>query len=288
MPKAARLGDIGSGHGCFPPTPAISGSGDTFINGRKAVRLGDAFAPHGCPQCPPHPRSLSAGSATVFINGKKAGRVGDSIGCGGSVSAGSGDTFIGDVGMGGPLKSCMKGAKDNASPLLDPGLSRLEDPASIELLAFKEALSMPVPELGAFVQDQLTSILESGIQDILSHHVASHLPKVGLDGLTNKALDTLKTKALHSDALIGALKGKVPEVTSQAVSRVSQNFSDAVSSETSLGEPLSATIPNIPDNPLVAGLHDLAQSGNPAKLESVLRPQASDMCVKLMANACGL
>ncbi|MFS1523851.1 PAAR domain-containing protein [Microbulbifer sp. 2304DJ12-6] len=121
MPKAARLGDIGSGHGCFPPTPAISASGDTFINGRKAVRLGDAFAPHGCPQCPPHPRSLSAGSATVFINGKKAGRVGDSIGCGGSVSTGSGDTFIGDVGMGGPLKSCMKGAKDNASPLLDPG-----------------------------------------------------------------------------------------------------------------------------------------------------------------------
>ncbi len=288
MPKAARLGDIGAGHGCFPPTPAIAGSGDTFINGRKAVRLGDAFAPHGCPKCPPHPRSLSAGSATVFINSKKAGRVGDSIGCGGSVSTGSGDTFIGDVGMGGPLKSCMKGAKDNASPLLDPGLSRLEDPASAELLGFKEALSMPASDLGSFVQDQLTSILESGIQDILSHHVASHLPQVGLDGLTSKALGALNTKALHSDALIAALKGNVPEVTSQAVSRVSQNFSDAVSSVTSLGEPLSATLPKVPDNPLVGGLHDLAQSGNTAKLESVLHPQASDMCVKLMADACGL
>ncbi|KZL11706.1 PAAR domain-containing protein [Pseudovibrio sp. Ad26] len=41
---AARLGDIGSGHGChFPPTPAIAGSPNILINNRLAVRQGDAY-----------------------------------------------------------------------------------------------------------------------------------------------------------------------------------------------------------------------------------------------------
>ena len=92
---AARLFDIGSGHGCFPPTPAISGSPNVMINNRPSVRQGDAYLLHGCPNCPPHPRSLSEGSPTVFINNKQAGRVGDAIGCGGSNSTGSGNVFIG-------------------------------------------------------------------------------------------------------------------------------------------------------------------------------------------------
>ncbi|GIC14464.1 putative PAAR repeat-containing protein [Vibrio cholerae] len=43
MPGAARLGDIGSEHDCFPPTPIIAGSGDVFIDGKPAVRQGDAL-----------------------------------------------------------------------------------------------------------------------------------------------------------------------------------------------------------------------------------------------------
>ncbi|MEH6578925.1 MAG: type VI secretion system PAAR protein [Amphritea sp.] len=98
MPKAARLGDIASGHGCFPPTPITSGSGDVLINGIPAARVGDSVAPHGCKDCPPHGRNIAAGSATVFINGKPAARLGDAISCGGSVNAGSGNVFIGDSG----------------------------------------------------------------------------------------------------------------------------------------------------------------------------------------------
>ncbi|EPF5123571.1 PAAR domain-containing protein, partial [Vibrio cholerae] len=65
MPGAARLGDIGSEHDCFPPTPIIAGSGDVFIDGKSAVRQGDALEPHGCP-CPKtphgdHPRAVSGG-----------------------------------------------------------------------------------------------------------------------------------------------------------------------------------------------------------------------------------
>ncbi|OLQ90132.1 hypothetical protein BIY22_03770 [Vibrio panuliri] len=99
MPKAARLGDIASAHGCFPPTPIIAGSGDVFINGIPAARLGDVAAPHGCP-CPKtphgsHGRSIAAGSGSVFINGMPVARVGDAIDCGGTVATGSGDVIIG-------------------------------------------------------------------------------------------------------------------------------------------------------------------------------------------------
>ncbi|EJL6953741.1 PAAR domain-containing protein [Vibrio cholerae] len=47
MPGAARLGDIGSEHDCFPPTPIIAGSGDVFIDDKPAVRQGDNLEPHG-------------------------------------------------------------------------------------------------------------------------------------------------------------------------------------------------------------------------------------------------
>lgn len=120
MPKAARLGDIGSAHGCFIPSPAIQGSPDVSINGKKAVRKGDAYLPHFCGNCPPHPRFLSKGSKTVSINGKAAGRVGDSIGCGGKAQTGSGNVFIGDKSCGGPMKECMSNAKQTASGTVDP------------------------------------------------------------------------------------------------------------------------------------------------------------------------
>ena len=110
-PKAARLGDLGEGHGCFPPTPILSGSPDVIINGRPAARPGDPLLLHACPNCPPHPRSISAGSGNVIINGKPAARVGDAIGCGGSLSSGSGDVLIGETGVKGPEQGCLKAAQ---------------------------------------------------------------------------------------------------------------------------------------------------------------------------------
>lgn len=98
MAKVTRVGDIGSGHAChFPPSPAIIGSPDVYVNNIPVVRQGDAYAPHACPTCPapPHPRALSGGSGTVFVNGKPIGRVGDAISCGGNADAGSADTFAG-------------------------------------------------------------------------------------------------------------------------------------------------------------------------------------------------
>ena len=100
---AARLEDIGSGHGCHhPPSPAIEGSPNVVINGLPAVRLGDSFAMHACPAHGGlHPRALATGSSSVIINGKPAGRLGDSIDCGGAVMTGSANVLIGEDAFGG-------------------------------------------------------------------------------------------------------------------------------------------------------------------------------------------
>ena len=140
MPKAARLGDSCAGHGCFPATPITSGSADVSINGKPAARQGDSVLLHACP-CPKmphalHGRSISAGSSTVSINGKPAARVGDSLGCGGSVSAGSGNVFIGDTPYKSPTHQCGENAVNGHFPLLAmapmPSLSAIKwaEPAS--------------------------------------------------------------------------------------------------------------------------------------------------------------
>ncbi|MEJ1124097.1 PAAR domain-containing protein [Phyllobacterium sp. CCNWLW183] len=47
MPKAARKIDTGSEHSChFPPTPAIEGSPNVWINGLNALRVDDHFESH--------------------------------------------------------------------------------------------------------------------------------------------------------------------------------------------------------------------------------------------------
>ena len=98
MPGAARVGDIGSAHGCFVPTPIISASNGVFINGQPAARQGDALAPHGggCSgKHGSHPRTIAGGSTGVWIDGKPAARLGDAIDCGGVIISASNDVIIG-------------------------------------------------------------------------------------------------------------------------------------------------------------------------------------------------
>ena len=95
MLNAARLNDVGSAHGCFPPNQIIQKSDDVLINGLPAVRVGDAVAFHGCLTCPPHGRNIAQGSSSVVINDRPAARVGDAIDCGGVIETGSDDVMIG-------------------------------------------------------------------------------------------------------------------------------------------------------------------------------------------------
>ncbi len=92
MDKAARRGDLCSGHEGSPPRPAQRGSPDVTFNDRASLRVSDPFVPHGHP---PHPGKVARGSSTVTINDQPAARVGDAIDCGSHVETGSPDVFIG-------------------------------------------------------------------------------------------------------------------------------------------------------------------------------------------------
>jgi uncharacterized Zn-binding protein involved in type VI secretion len=96
MPPVTRLGDLCTGHGCWPSRPSVSGSPNVFVNGVAAHRQGDAWAAHTCPAIPEtHASVLASGSGTVFVNGKQLGRIGDPVACGSSVATGSPDVFAG-------------------------------------------------------------------------------------------------------------------------------------------------------------------------------------------------
>lgn len=45
----ARLADLCTGHGCYPPRPNIEGSPNVFVNSRPHHRLGDGWSVHCVP-----------------------------------------------------------------------------------------------------------------------------------------------------------------------------------------------------------------------------------------------
>ena len=93
MPSVTRLGDICTGHGCFPPRPSDSASPNVFINGIALHRQSDSWSVHCCGVC--HGSVLASGSSTVYVNNLQAGRVGDPVACGSSVAQGSENVFFG-------------------------------------------------------------------------------------------------------------------------------------------------------------------------------------------------
>ena len=96
MPSVARLGDVCTGHGCWPPRPNVQGSPNVLTNGIPTHRQGDAWASHTCPAIPEtHAGSLAGGSSTVMCNGSPIGRVGDPVSCGGVDASGSGNVIAG-------------------------------------------------------------------------------------------------------------------------------------------------------------------------------------------------
>ena len=92
---AARLADICSGHGCWPPRLNYQGSPNKFVNNRPQHRLGDGWVVHCCPNRGCHPGVLVTGSSSVFVNNRPAGRLGDLVNCGSIVATGSHNVFIG-------------------------------------------------------------------------------------------------------------------------------------------------------------------------------------------------
>lgn len=93
MPAVTRLGDLDTGHGCFPPRPNNQASPDVFVNGIAVHRETDGWSTHCCgPSC--HASVLAKGSSTIFINGLPAARIGDPVACGSIVAEGSPNVFF--------------------------------------------------------------------------------------------------------------------------------------------------------------------------------------------------
>lgn len=104
MPGAARINDLCSGHGSWPPRMATQGSNDVYVNNRKQHRQSDSWAVHCKPGGSCHSSYLLAGSPTSYANNLQKGRIGDFVACGSVVMTGSTDTRVGPEpgGPGGP------------------------------------------------------------------------------------------------------------------------------------------------------------------------------------------
>lgn len=99
MPAVVRLGDLSTGHACFPPTQLVqTASTKSYING-KLVGLADTqsqFSTHVC-GITVHPqsgRTIVGGASKSFIEGKPIARIGDDISCGDACAQGSPNSFV--------------------------------------------------------------------------------------------------------------------------------------------------------------------------------------------------
>jgi uncharacterized Zn-binding protein involved in type VI secretion len=94
LPPVGRLGDVCTGHGCFPSRGNVSASPNVFTNSIPTHRRSDAWASHCCgPAC--HGSVLASGSTSVFVNNLDCSRIGDPVACGSAVSSGSPNVFAG-------------------------------------------------------------------------------------------------------------------------------------------------------------------------------------------------
>jgi uncharacterized Zn-binding protein involved in type VI secretion len=94
MPGVVRLGDVCSGHGCWPSRPNDEASSNVIVNNKGTHRLGDHWITHCCESC--HDGVASSSSLTVFVNSRGVCRIGDSVSCGSTMIQGSSNVFAGD------------------------------------------------------------------------------------------------------------------------------------------------------------------------------------------------
>jgi len=91
---AGRVPDINSGHGCFSPTLAVTGSPTVFANSMPAHRMGDIHIPHPCPGSPPHFVIQALGCPSVFVNSLPWAGVGHPEACGSLLITGSPTVYV--------------------------------------------------------------------------------------------------------------------------------------------------------------------------------------------------
>lgn len=83
FPALYTLGDLTTGHGCFPPTgylpPPVGASPNVRMNGAFVHRVGDVTKPHTCSGADIHSDVIATGDPTVLVNGRPVAIIGLSI-----------------------------------------------------------------------------------------------------------------------------------------------------------------------------------------------------------------
>lgn len=97
MPAATRLGDLCTGHDCWPPRPSCTASPNVYVNSIPWHRQTDGWSVHCWPP-PCHAGVLVSGSPNVYVNNLQGGRIGDPVNCGSFVAQGSPDVFCNETG----------------------------------------------------------------------------------------------------------------------------------------------------------------------------------------------
>lgn len=111
--KIVLVGDLGTDHDGFPPTPVTAGSPTVTIDGKPVARLGDPLAPHDKPNHGPHPRTIAEGSGSILIDGKPAALTGHTVSCGGVVIGGA--SAVGGESNAGALSSPVSSPDSTAA-----------------------------------------------------------------------------------------------------------------------------------------------------------------------------
>lgn len=94
MPAGSRLGDLTTGHGCFPPQTVVESSSTVFYDDIGAARETDGVSTHCCgSSC--HDSTIATGSKNVFIDNLPAARIADPVNCGSAMAQGSRRVIIG-------------------------------------------------------------------------------------------------------------------------------------------------------------------------------------------------
>jgi uncharacterized Zn-binding protein involved in type VI secretion len=159
--KAATVGDIGTDHDGFPPTPIIEGSQDIIIDNKPAARVGDKLAPHAKPGSPPHDRTIASGSKTVFFNGMPAAITGGGISCGGTVIGGS-SVIIGDQAPSASAAMRSSAFTSVTEASSSTGAESVERGGAELAEALKGAMWPPYnPMTGEDLTDKLRAVLEA-------------------------------------------------------------------------------------------------------------------------------
>jgi uncharacterized Zn-binding protein involved in type VI secretion len=92
MPPVVRLGDMSTGHSCWPAIANDEASTNVFANNLGVHRVGDTQLSHCCgPVC--HVGTQITGSPNVFANNKAVARIGDNYSCGDHDAEGSPNVF---------------------------------------------------------------------------------------------------------------------------------------------------------------------------------------------------